>query len=76
MSTAATLHTSGPVSQRVRLPRWRLLYLIKRGLLPAPTFQVAGRRLYTEDDIRRIEAVLAARPELAKERTPDTSLGS
>ena len=64
MSTHAPLHTSGAVSDRVRLARWRLLYLIERGVLPAPTFQVPGRRLFTDDDIRRIEAVLATRPEL------------
>ncbi len=64
MSTPAPLHTSGAVSERVRLARWRLLYLIERGVLPAPTFQVPGRRLFTDGDIRRIEAVLATRPEL------------
>ncbi|MCZ2341159.1 MAG: hypothetical protein LC104_05105 [Bacteroidales bacterium] len=64
MNRPGTLLTSGPVADRVRLERWRLLYLIERGDLPAPTFQVPGRRLFTEDDVRRIEEALAARPEL------------
>lgn len=64
MSAHSTLHTSGAVAERLRLARWRLLYLIERGDLPNPTFQVPGRRLFTEDDVRRIEEALAARPEL------------
>jgi DNA-binding transcriptional MerR regulator len=66
MTADTKLYTSGAVSDRVSLERWRLLYLIERGTLPPPSFQVPGRRLFTEDDIRRIEAVLATRPELAR----------
>jgi hypothetical protein len=64
MSALTSLQTSGAVSTHVRIARWRLLYLIERGDLPAPTFYVPGRRLFTADDVRRIEAVLATRPEL------------
>jgi hypothetical protein len=58
------LHTSGAVAERLRIARWRFLYLLERGVLPAPTFKIPGRRVFTEGDIQRIEALLAARPEL------------
>ena len=64
MPTGEELFTCGAVSNRVRIPRWRLLYLVERGALPGPTLQVPGRRLFTESDIQRIAAVLAAQPEL------------
>jgi DNA-binding transcriptional MerR regulator len=63
-TTDTTLLTSGAVSDRVRVTRSRLLYLIESGVLPGPSFQVPGRRLFTEDDIRRIETILVAQPEL------------
>lgn len=66
MSSATKLHTSGSVSERLRLARWRLLYLIERGDLPASSYQVPGRRLFTEDDVRRMEDILARRPELRR----------
>ena len=43
------LHTSEVVANRVRIPRWKFLYLIERWLLPGPTCQVPGRRLFTDD---------------------------
>jgi len=64
MNRPETLHTSGAVSTRLRIARWRLLYLIERELLPRPSFQVPGRRLFTDDDVRRMETILIARPEL------------
>lgn len=74
MSAHSSLLTSGPAANRLRMARWRLLYLIERGDLPTPTFQVPGRRLFTEDDIRRIEEVLATRPDLrGGEATPPST---
>jgi hypothetical protein len=59
---------SGIVATRVGLPRWRLLYLIEKKALPGPTFEVPGRRLYSESDIQAIIRVLATRPELSSGR--------
>jgi len=68
MTPPEPLYTSGVVADRVHLPRWRLLYLVERGVLPGPTYTVPGRRLFTADDIRRIEAILADRPDLRDTR--------
>ena len=59
MSSIENLFGSGEVARRVSLPRWRLIYLIDKGELPGQSLKVPGRRLFTEDDIRRIVAVLA-----------------
>ena len=76
MTAEEALFTSGAVSDRVRLPRWRLLYLIERGALPGPSFHGPGRRLFTEADVRRIELVLADKPGLRGESnsTPESGL--
>jgi len=54
-------YTSGEVAPRVSLSRPELLYLIESGQIPGPSIRVPGRRLYTDDDIRRIVEALAAR---------------
>ncbi len=59
---------SGAVAGRAGMPRWLLMYRIERGELPGPSFSAAGRRLYTEADIRDILAVLDGRPELRSSR--------
>jgi len=64
VTTEKGLYTSGAVADRVSMSRARFLYLVERGNLPAPTFQVPGRRLFTEADVLRIEAALAANPDL------------
>jgi DNA-binding transcriptional MerR regulator len=56
-----TYSSIGSVAERVGMPRWRLAYLIERGDVPAPSFQVPGRRLFTEQDIDRIVQALKAR---------------
>ena len=58
---------SGAVAQRVGLERWRLLYLLDSKQLPQPSFNVSGRRLFTAEDVRLIEAALAQRPGLTGE---------
>jgi DNA-binding transcriptional MerR regulator len=71
--TARNVWTSGDVARRVHLQRSRFLYLIEAGRLPGPSSQVAGRRLYTEDDIQQIEAVLNEHPKLRQSgRTTST----
>jgi hypothetical protein len=65
MNTGAEpLNGSGAVARRVAVPLWRLLYLIDRGDLPGPSYQVPGRRLFTEEDVLAIARELVARPEL------------
>jgi len=58
------LFASGQAALQVGLPRWRLLYLVEKGLVPGPSLQVPGRRLFTADDIEKITAILKEQPEL------------
>jgi DNA-binding transcriptional MerR regulator len=53
--------TLGTVAERLAVPRWKLAYLIERGAVPGPSLQVPGRRLFSEEDVSRILAALAAR---------------
>ena len=65
MSLTSKLSTSGAVARKANLPRWRLQYLIEKGDLPGPSYQVPGRRLFTTVDVEGILAALQERPELA-----------
>jgi hypothetical protein len=58
------LYGSGEVAKQVDQPRWRLLYLIDRGVLPGPSHEVPGRRLFTPEDVKHIKDSLNSRPEL------------
>lgn len=58
------VYTSGTVAAAVGLPRWKLVYLIERDVLPRPSYQVPGRRLFVEADITAILKVLDAKPSL------------
>ena len=60
MPNKTALFTSGTVARQLDLPRWQLLYLIERGQLPGPTFEVPGRKLFTEQDVEQIRKSLAA----------------
>lgn len=51
-------YTSGEVATKVGIPRWRLLYLIEKDLLPGPSLTVPGRRLFTSEDVERIRRKL------------------
>lgn len=66
MSLTSELSTSGAVARRAKLPRWRLQYLIEKGDLPGPSFEVPGRRLFTNKDVEVILATLKERPDLAR----------
>ena len=57
------LLASGEVAAEVGLPRWQLLYLIERGTLPGPSYEVPGRRLFTPDDIERLKGAIKKRIE-------------
>jgi DNA-binding transcriptional MerR regulator len=59
---------SGDVARRVSLPLWKFLYFADRGLFPEPSIRVAGRRLFTEEDVQRIAAILANRSAQASEQ--------
>ncbi len=56
-----TYSSIGSVAERVGIPRWKLAYLIERGDVPPPSFQVPGRRLFNEQDIERIIQALRAK---------------
>ncbi|MDP6556935.1 MAG: MerR family transcriptional regulator [Pirellulaceae bacterium] len=73
MSKHANLIGSGEVARQYQLPRWRLLYHIDRGNLPEPSFRVAGRRLFSEQDLKRIAEALTKNPELFGNATADKS---
>jgi DNA-binding transcriptional MerR regulator len=55
--------TIGHVTDLLAIPRWKLAYLIERGDVPRPSLQVPGRRLFSEDDVKRIREVLVERGE-------------
>ena len=63
MPNESTLLTSGAVARELQLPRWQLLYLIERGDLPGPSFEVPGRKLFTEQDVVQMRKSLTARGE-------------
>jgi DNA-binding transcriptional MerR regulator len=60
--------TSGGVAAELNMPRWKLLYMLERGLLPDASVHVPGRRLFTEEDINRIRLALAKRAQALRER--------
>ena len=45
-------------AQRLGLPRWRLLYLIEKGVIPGPSRTLPGRRLFSEQDVKNAQDVL------------------
>jgi DNA-binding transcriptional MerR regulator len=57
----SSYRTIGPVAAELGIPRWRLAYLIERGDLPAPSAQVPGRRLFTDEDVERLRDALSRR---------------
>ena len=50
---------SGEVADEVGLSRWKFLYHVERGDLPGPTHTIAGRRLFTNQDIDNIKRAWA-----------------
>ena len=54
------LMTIGQLADLVGVDRWRLAYLIERGDIPPPSFQVPGRRLFSSEDVEKIKDVLNA----------------
>ena len=51
------MFTTGEVAGRLGVPRWRLQYLVERGVVPGPSQQVPGRRLFSEEDVTNLRAV-------------------
>jgi hypothetical protein len=58
---ASRYSTIGHVANLLAIPRWRLAYLIDRGDVPAPSLQVPGRRLFSDEDVERIRRAIADR---------------
>ena len=54
------VYSTGEVAASCGIPRWQFLYFIERGLVPGPTSQVPGRRLFTAEDVAKIRDALAA----------------
>jgi len=48
--------TIGELAARVGVSRWKLAYWIERGVLPRPSVEVPGRRLFSEEDVEVIKA--------------------
>lgn len=55
--------TSGDVARHAGVPRWKLMYLIERGELPAPNSVVPGRRLFTAAEVETICELVKKRSE-------------
>ena len=53
--------SSGKVADTVGLSRWKFLYRVERGDLPGPTHIIAGRRVFTVEDVEQIKRVLKTR---------------
>ncbi|MBA4192398.1 MAG: hypothetical protein C0467_30895 [Planctomycetaceae bacterium] len=58
MDAPHTLYSTGMVADQLGVARWWLLYHLDRGDIPGPSHRVAGRRLFTDEDVRRIRDVL------------------
>ena len=67
------LFSSGEAAAMLGVPRWRLLYLIDRGELPRPNQIVAGRRLFTHDDVAAMQAALDVRAARSEHILPESS---
>jgi hypothetical protein len=66
--TEAELFGSGDVSELAGTTRSSLLYRIRNRDLPEATHRVAGRRVFTREDLKRIHALLATNPLLRGRR--------
>ena len=64
MNGTDPVYGTGSVALRVRMSRDHFVYLIAKGKLPGPSLQVPGRRLFTEEDVRKILRRLEEEPEL------------
>lgn len=58
---ASDFYGIGQVAERVGLTRSKLIYLVERGELPGASYEIPGRRLFSEDDIQRIAKSLNER---------------
>ncbi len=70
--TTTTLRSIGEVAAELELPRWQLAYLIERGQVPGPSLQIAGRRLFDDDDVGQIREALAKRPCRTEKKHPQS----
>ena len=52
--------SSGEVADAVGLSRWKFLYHVERGDLPGPTHTVAGRRVFSAEQVENIKRAWAA----------------
>lgn len=59
----------GDVGRMLGIDRWRLAYLLERGKLPAPSVEVPGRRLFSDEDVRKIREAIARDPKLCTLRS-------
>jgi DNA-binding transcriptional MerR regulator len=69
MTTDPKYCTIGTVAIEVGVPRWKLAYYVERGMVPGPSLQVPGRRLFTMEDVERIREALAR---LSERRLPES----
>jgi DNA-binding transcriptional MerR regulator len=58
---AERYRTIGGVAETLGVPRWRLAYLIERGIVPDASVRVPGRRLFSDEDVSRIRLAIAER---------------
>jgi DNA-binding transcriptional MerR regulator len=60
MITTQAIYGTSEAARQLGLPRWKLQYLIDRGDLPKASQVVAGRWLFTEEDVLHLREVLAS----------------
>ena len=66
-----TLFTSGKVAAKLEIPRWQFLYLLEKGDLPGPSYEVPGRRLFTAHDFEQIKKAVDKRLRKDSSGNPD-----
>lgn len=65
--------TTGEVARLLGIPRWKLSYLLDRGVLNEPELSVPGRRLFSEGDIARLKKHLCDQNEVSDSSNTEQS---
>jgi DNA-binding transcriptional MerR regulator len=54
MKHETELYLLGEVARRLMCPPHRIVYLLTSGKVPEPALRIGGRRVFTEEDIKRL----------------------
>jgi DNA-binding transcriptional MerR regulator len=67
-SSTKRLYSVGDVAKQLNIPRYSLQYLLEHGHIPEPVQRVAGRRVFTTEEIENARLILAKRRNHEKTR--------